>query len=292
MPRYITPDGYRKLAAELERLWKVERPRVTRQVADAAALGDRSENAEYIYGKKRLREIDGRVHFLSQAARGARGRDARRRSSRAGCSSAPGSRSRTRTARASSSGSSAPTSSIRRSASSAWSRRWRAPCSASRRATRPWWCVPREPAASRSCACGIRRARRRSGRMSVCAVTGSASGIGAAIRRRLEKDGARVIGVDLRDAEVVADLGTPAGREAAVAGVLARCDEQARSAGGRGGHRHARAAALARGLGELLRRGRPARRALRGAAPGHARRRRSPWPRTRRSWRPSTRART
>jgi transcription elongation factor GreB len=66
MPRYITPDGYKKLAAELERLWKVERPRVTKQVADAAALGDRSENAEYIYGKKRLREIDGRVHFLSK----------------------------------------------------------------------------------------------------------------------------------------------------------------------------------------------------------------------------------
>ena len=66
MPRYITPDGFRKLQSELERLWKVERPRVTQQVADAAALGDRSENAEYIYGKKRLREIDGRVHFLSK----------------------------------------------------------------------------------------------------------------------------------------------------------------------------------------------------------------------------------
>ncbi len=66
MPRYITPDGYRRLADELDRLWKVERPRVTRQVADAAALGDRSENAEYIYGKKRLREIDHRVHFLSK----------------------------------------------------------------------------------------------------------------------------------------------------------------------------------------------------------------------------------
>jgi transcription elongation factor GreB len=66
MPRYITPDGYRKLQSELERLWKVDRPRVTKQVADAAALGDRSENAEYIYGKKRLREIDGRVHFLSK----------------------------------------------------------------------------------------------------------------------------------------------------------------------------------------------------------------------------------
>jgi transcription elongation factor GreB len=64
MPRYITPDGYRRLEAELDRLWRVERPRVTRQVADAAALGDRSENAEYIYGKKRLREIDSRVHFL------------------------------------------------------------------------------------------------------------------------------------------------------------------------------------------------------------------------------------
>jgi NADP-dependent 3-hydroxy acid dehydrogenase YdfG len=54
--------------------------------------------------------------------------------------------------------------------------------------------------------------------MTVCAITGSASGIGAAIRRRLEKDGARVIGIDLRDAEIVADLGTPAGRAAAVAG--------------------------------------------------------------------------
>jgi len=62
--------------------------------------------------------------------------------------------------------------------------------------------------------------------MSVCAVTGSASGIGAAIRRRLEKDGARVIGVDLRDAEVEADLGTPAGRSAAVSGVLARCESR------------------------------------------------------------------
>ncbi len=62
--------------------------------------------------------------------------------------------------------------------------------------------------------------------MTVCAITGSASGIGAAIRRRLEKDGARVIGIDLRDAEIVADLRTAAGREAAVAGVLARCSRQ------------------------------------------------------------------
>jgi transcription elongation factor GreB len=64
--RYITPEGFDRLQAELDRLWKVERPRVTSQVAEAAALGDRSENAEYIYGKKRLREIDSRVHFLSK----------------------------------------------------------------------------------------------------------------------------------------------------------------------------------------------------------------------------------
>jgi transcription elongation factor GreB len=63
---YITPQGYRKLQEELEHLWKVERPRVTAEVAAAAAQGDRSENAEYIYGKKRLREIDRRVRFLSK----------------------------------------------------------------------------------------------------------------------------------------------------------------------------------------------------------------------------------
>jgi transcription elongation factor GreB len=64
--RYITPRGFRALRAELERLWKIERPRVTREVAEAAAHGDRSENAEYIYGKKRLREIDRRIEFLSK----------------------------------------------------------------------------------------------------------------------------------------------------------------------------------------------------------------------------------
>jgi len=51
---------------EVERLWRDERPRVTQQVAEAAALGDRSENAEYIYGKKRLREIDSRLRFLQK----------------------------------------------------------------------------------------------------------------------------------------------------------------------------------------------------------------------------------
>jgi transcription elongation factor GreB len=66
VPRYITPEGLRRLQEEADRLWRVERPRVTREVSDAAALGDRSENAEYIYGKKRLREIDGRLRFLAK----------------------------------------------------------------------------------------------------------------------------------------------------------------------------------------------------------------------------------
>ncbi len=63
---YITPAGAAALQAELKRLWKVERPDVTRKVAEAAAQGDRSENAEYIYGKKQLREIDRRLRYLSQ----------------------------------------------------------------------------------------------------------------------------------------------------------------------------------------------------------------------------------
>ncbi len=63
---YITLAGYRRLQQELEHLWHVERPRITSEVATAAAQGDRSENAEYIYGKKKLREIDRRVRFLSK----------------------------------------------------------------------------------------------------------------------------------------------------------------------------------------------------------------------------------
>lgn len=63
---YITRAGFIKLRAELEWLWKDERPRVTEAVATAAALGDRSENADYIYGKKRLREIDRRIRFLTK----------------------------------------------------------------------------------------------------------------------------------------------------------------------------------------------------------------------------------
>ena len=64
--KYITAEGEAKLKAELHQLWKVERPQVTQSVSEAAALGDRSENAEYIYGKKRLREIDRRVRYLSK----------------------------------------------------------------------------------------------------------------------------------------------------------------------------------------------------------------------------------
>jgi len=63
---FITPEGRAELEAELTKLWRVERPRVTKEVAEAAALGDRSENAEYIYGKRRLREIDRRVRELTQ----------------------------------------------------------------------------------------------------------------------------------------------------------------------------------------------------------------------------------
>jgi transcription elongation factor GreB len=62
--KYITPEGARRLREELDLLWRDERPRVTLAVAAAAAQGDRSENAEYTYGKKRLHEIDRRVRFL------------------------------------------------------------------------------------------------------------------------------------------------------------------------------------------------------------------------------------
>ena len=62
--KYVTPEGASRLRAELDQLWRVERPAVTQAVAEAAAQGDRSENAEYIYGKRRLREIDRRVRFL------------------------------------------------------------------------------------------------------------------------------------------------------------------------------------------------------------------------------------
>src|SRR3990172_3824271 len=63
---YITPEGARTLRDELDHLWRTERPKVTQAVSEAAAQGDRSENAEYIYGKKRLREIDARIRYLQK----------------------------------------------------------------------------------------------------------------------------------------------------------------------------------------------------------------------------------
>ena len=68
---YITPAGFARLKAELARLVETERPEVVKTVAWAASLGDRSENADYIYGKRRLREIDRRVRFLIKHLEGA-----------------------------------------------------------------------------------------------------------------------------------------------------------------------------------------------------------------------------
>jgi transcription elongation factor GreB len=68
---YITPEGFARLKAELARLVETERPEVVKTVAWAASLGDRSENADYIYGKRRLREIDRRVRFLIKRLEGA-----------------------------------------------------------------------------------------------------------------------------------------------------------------------------------------------------------------------------
>ena len=61
---YITPEGYASLKAEFDLLYKTERPKVVADVAWAASNGDRSENADYIYGKRRLRQIDARLKFL------------------------------------------------------------------------------------------------------------------------------------------------------------------------------------------------------------------------------------
>lgn len=63
---YISPKGHQKLVDELQELLRVERPEVTRLVQWAASNGDRSENADYLYGKRRLREIDRRIRFLNQ----------------------------------------------------------------------------------------------------------------------------------------------------------------------------------------------------------------------------------
>jgi transcription elongation factor GreB len=64
--RYITPQGFHRLAVEHQDIWTVQRPRIVAEVEAAAALGDRSENAEYIYGKRKLRELDRRLRYLSE----------------------------------------------------------------------------------------------------------------------------------------------------------------------------------------------------------------------------------
>ena len=65
-PNYITPDGYRRLREEYEALFASDRPKLVETIAWAAANGDRSENGDYIYGRRKLREIDRRLGFLSR----------------------------------------------------------------------------------------------------------------------------------------------------------------------------------------------------------------------------------
>ena len=71
-PRFITPQGFARIRAEYEELFGVERPKIVEVVSWAASLGDRSENADYLYGKKRLREIDRRLSHLSRIMKAAK----------------------------------------------------------------------------------------------------------------------------------------------------------------------------------------------------------------------------
>src|SRR3954469_14015424 len=70
--RYITPDGLARIRAEYDELFAIERPKIVETVSWAASLGDRSENADYIYGKRRLREIDRRLGYLSRVMKEAK----------------------------------------------------------------------------------------------------------------------------------------------------------------------------------------------------------------------------
>ena len=70
--RYITPGGLARIRAEYDQLFGIERPKIVEVVSWAASLGDRSENADYLYGKKRLREIDRRLSHLSRIMKGAK----------------------------------------------------------------------------------------------------------------------------------------------------------------------------------------------------------------------------
>jgi transcription elongation factor GreB len=71
-PRFITPQGFARIRAEYDNLFGVERPKMVEVVSWAASLGDRSENADYLYGKKRLREIDRRLAHLSRIMKAAK----------------------------------------------------------------------------------------------------------------------------------------------------------------------------------------------------------------------------
>ena len=70
MPRYMTRQGAEKIQEEIDFLWMTERPEIVDSVREAAEMGDRSENAAYIYGKKRLREIDSRLRYLRRKLQG------------------------------------------------------------------------------------------------------------------------------------------------------------------------------------------------------------------------------
>ena len=71
-PRFITPQGFANVRAEYEQLFSSERPKLVETIAWAAANGDRSENGDYIYGRKRLREIDRRLGYLSKVMKSAK----------------------------------------------------------------------------------------------------------------------------------------------------------------------------------------------------------------------------
>src|SRR5207253_4036721 len=71
-PRFITPDGLARIRAEYDELFAIERPKIVEIVSWAASLGDRSENADYLYGKKRLREIDRRLSHLAKIMKAAK----------------------------------------------------------------------------------------------------------------------------------------------------------------------------------------------------------------------------
>ncbi|MFL6830132.1 MAG: transcription elongation factor GreB [Sphingomicrobium sp.] len=71
-PRFVTPEGMARIRAEYDELFGIERPKIVEVVSWAASLGDRSENADYLYGKKRLREIDRRLAFLARIMKAAK----------------------------------------------------------------------------------------------------------------------------------------------------------------------------------------------------------------------------